>query len=255
VELPAFEAAVAPGGRRRVEVAIELDGRSYTSGPHEAGSSRLAEQLAARALLAALVEAESAEDAREVDDEVSLRLKRDNPKGRLLERCMSEGLPFPEFPVRPLPAGGFAGTARLRLGERETVESGRFRAAAAKAVEQAASEDLLERLKDRTPVADSEGGGATEGGAGAESGATAADPAPGPDPRLLLNRYKQTGQLVDFGYELVETRGPAHLPEFVLRGWVETRDGQRLFSDAVTATNKKEAQRRAAEAIVSLLRS
>jgi len=240
VETPAFVAVGVGGGRSRVEVSLDLDGRSFASGLHEAGSSRLAEQLAARALLAALEEACETAEAELIDDEVADRLKAENPKGRLLERCAVAGLPFPEFGVRPLPNGDFLGTARLTIGGEEVLESAPFRASAAKTVEQAAARDLLERLPDRLHADEDGPSDAAATGAGA-------------DARLLLNRYKQTGQLVDYGYETLETRGPSHRPEFVVRAWIDTLEGERIFSDPAGAPAKKEAQRRAAEAMVARL--
>ncbi len=235
LEAPEFQAEDAGGGRSRVEVSIELDGRRFESGEQLAGSPRLAEQLAARALVAAIEEAEEGVKAERVDEEECTRLKTENPKGRLIEQCAARGLPFPEFNVLPLVAGDFRGTADLSVGPGESLVSTPFRAPTAKLVEQAAAEDLRPRLPDRPPVGEGRPTAAVQ------------------DARLLLNRYKQTGQLIDFGYEQLETRGPAHRPEFIVRAWVETRDGERIFSAPISARARKEAHRRAAEAVVSLL--
>jgi Cft2 family RNA processing exonuclease/dsRNA-specific ribonuclease len=239
---PEFITADLAGGRCRVEVDLELDGRTFSSGAQEAGSPRVAEQLAARALLASIEEIEDIAEATVIDEEESDRLKAENPKGRLIEACAAAKLPFPEFSVRPLPGGDFAGTARLRAEDGEVIESRPYRAPAAKTVEQGVARDLLDRLPAPRP--------AGEGDANADGPPTRA----GQEARLLLNRYQQTGQIADFGYELLETRGPPHRPEFIVRAFVDTPAGERLFSDEVTAHAKQEAHRRAAEAMVARLR-
>jgi len=236
VEAPVIATVDAGGGRYRGEVSIELEGRLFTSGEQSAGSERLAEQLAARALLLAIEEAEESAESEQIDEEEYARLRAENPKGRLIEHCASSGLPFPEFGVVPLIKGDFRGTARLSVGPEETIVSRTCRAPTAKLVEQAAAGDLLQRVLDRPPV----GGGEPA--------------APRQDARLLLNRYQQTGQIINFGYEQLETRGPSHRPEFIVRAWVETTRGDRIFSDPVSALAKKEAHRRAAEAIIAYLR-
>jgi Cft2 family RNA processing exonuclease/dsRNA-specific ribonuclease len=239
VPAPAFESNDLEGGRCRVEAGLELDGMSFASGTQEAGSLRMAEQLAARALLAALQAAEDTAGAEEIDEVEADRLKAANPKGRLIEACALARLPFPEFLVRPLTHGDFTGTARLVTGDGCAIGSRPYRALTAKTVEHAAARELLDRLPDRPPAEANTDGSPTE---------------KDQEARLLLNRYKQTGQLRDFGYELIETRGPAHRPEFVVRAWVDTLAGERIFSDPITALMKQEAQRRAAAAMVSRLK-
>ncbi len=75
----------------------------------------------------------------------------------------------------------------------------------------------------------------------------AGDPAPaatprrlrGKDPRVQLNEMRQIGLIQGFGFELVEQRGPPHLPIFVMRGYVETAGGERRYTEPREAKSKK----------------
>lgn len=236
VEPPEFAATPVAGGRHRVSLRFETEGEVVESGAFEAGTPLVAEQLAARALLGKLAAAAEPDGAERVDAAEAERLRAENPKGRLLERCTRARRCPPEFTVEPLPGGGFAGYAALDAWEEGPLESVRFRGESAKVVEQAAAADLLARLPEDRPAA-------------------GADAPAGPDPRLALNRWRQTEQILDFGYEAVDVRGPSHRPEFSVRAWAERRDGPRVETDPVAAGSKKEAQRLAAAALVDLLRS
>ncbi len=128
------------------------DGATFTSGPCTAASRRVAELLAARALLAALT-AGSTDAPRgtliDADEEAALRTQ--NPKGRLLELCTRAQWTPPIFDVGAI-ANGFGGTARLTVGGATLTAKART-ARQAKLVEQALAAELLaqaEGLAERT---------------------------------------------------------------------------------------------------------
>jgi dsRNA-specific ribonuclease len=62
---------------------------------------------------------------------------------------------------------------------------------------------------------------------------------------------RQKGQLVAYGFELVEQSGPAHAPVFVFRGWMIGEDGAKQVTDPVTASSKKDGESAAAKALVA----
>ena len=76
---------------------------------------------------------------------------------------------------------------------------------------------------------------------------TMGDPAPpstprrlrGKDPRVQLNEMRQLGLIQGFGFELVEQRGPPHLPIFVMRGYLETAGGERRHTEPLEAEEQE----------------
>jgi hypothetical protein len=53
-------------------------------------------------------------------------------------------------------------------------------------------------------------------------------------------------------FELVERRGPPHMPIFVVRGYLETAGGERRYTEAVEARSKKEGEAAAAVPLVAI---
>jgi hypothetical protein len=123
-------------------MTLTVEGQVFESGMHWAADRMTAEQLAARALLEALARTEDeAEPGEWVPDDDEPRLRRENPKGALLERCARLRL-TPRFEVRPVvttKGPGFEASAFVERADGEEVWGDLRRARQAKTAEQAAS--------------------------------------------------------------------------------------------------------------------
>ncbi len=226
-----------------VAMHLRVDGRLLESALKWATTRRVAEQLAARALLDVLA---SGEEESEPDEELTAddeaRVTRANAKGKLLERCVVLRL-SPVFDVRPLvTAGGarFEASAHVVLGDGREVWSALRRGPTAKGAEHAVAELLLGELE----------------AARADAAAEDDDDAPpevGGDPRMILNELRQKGRLRDFGFALVRTEGPPHAPMFHIAGHIERNDGERLKAAPVAAPSKKMGERLIALRLVRML--
>jgi Cft2 family RNA processing exonuclease/dsRNA-specific ribonuclease len=225
-------------GRFVAEYGVEVDGEQVLGGVQQAGSRKLAEQLAARALLERLGEREGAEQAEAVDEEISARLKRENPKGRLLERCMQHKLPPPAVESVAVP-GGVRARMRLELPGR-ALESRSWQAPRVKEAEQAAAAELLQALEEAL-AGGLEPAQAGASGQAAPGGGRRAEPLPF-EPRMRLNEMRQKGLVEDFGLELRGQGGPAHRPHFVVQGWARAAPGPRDTSS--TRPPRPRARRR-----------
>ncbi len=214
-----------------VEMRLATPSGALASGIVCSSSRTLAEQMAARALLELLRSKDpSAEVVAEADE---ARLKQDNPKGRLIELTARRKLGPPVFKVEA-DVDGFIGWCELQFPDEAALASRRYAARQAKTVEQAAAAELLLALLAR----------------GAAELPTAAEPPSVPSPastpprdaRGQLNEMRQLGLIHAYAFELVERRGPAHMPVFVVRGRVEINLGETLYSGSVEARSKKEGE-------------
>jgi Cft2 family RNA processing exonuclease/dsRNA-specific ribonuclease len=228
------------GGAVVVELLLVTDRGPLASGPHTATSKRLAEQLAAHRLLELLEQLgqSGASDGNGevvvVSEERAEALRQENPKGRLLELSMHRGGHGPAFDIRGALVG-FVGRGVLTTQQGALV-SKTYSASRAKIVEQAASAELLQVVLQQQP-------------------AQAPVVQPGPpsrDPRMTLNEMRQLKLVRGFGYELVERRGPPHQPVFVIRGWIERPDGERVFTERAEARTRKEGEAAVAPWMVAL---
>jgi hypothetical protein len=219
-------------------MTLSLDGRGFDSGRHWAGVWMMAEQLAARALLEAIAHTEEDAESEEwVAEEEETRLRQENPKGTLLERCARLRL-TPRLEVRPIvtrEGAGFEASAFVEAAGDE-VWSDLRRARQAKTAEQAAAASLLLRLDQ--PIAPS------------PTRSLSAEP---PEPRGVLNELWQRGQVRDYGFALERIAGPPHAPIFYMAGFAERRTGERVEVTGVEAMSKKEGERRVAERLLAQL--
>ncbi len=173
----------------------------------------------------------------EGEDESARALRAENPKGRLGEICAKRRI---AAPTKTESSSGGAHTVELALEVEGRVHtSGPHRATSKKLAEQLAAKALLAQID--TP-------------AGSE-GAPIATRVPSPerrDPRMQLNEMRQLGLLEGFGYEVVEQRGPAHQPVFLMRGWVEAAGAERGHTDALEANSRREGEALLAVAMLAL---
>ena len=187
-------------------MTLMVEGQAFESGMHWSADRMLAEQMAARALLDALARTEDeAEPGEWVPDTEEERLRRENPKGVLLERCARLRL-TPRFEVRPVvtvEGPGFEASAFIERPGGEEMWGDLRRARQAKTAEQAAAATLLVRLEEETALSPTPGavGGPGRGGADIRSGARpgcgrAGCPPPGcPPPRPERNRARREPRL------------------------------------------------------------
>ncbi len=226
------------GEAHGVEMHLRLEGRALASGMQWATTRMLAEQLAARALLAALATREDVgEEDEELTSEEEATLARQNPKGRLLEQCVARRL-TPVFEVRPIvttQGPRFEGSAHVVLEDDQEVWSALRRGPSAKLVEQAVAKSLLAELDGATESADEE------------------LPEVGAHPRSVLNELHQKGQLRAFGFEVVRTEGPPHAPMFHTEGYAERSNGERVTAAPVVSPSKKMGERLVALKLLRLL--
>jgi Cft2 family RNA processing exonuclease/dsRNA-specific ribonuclease len=239
---PKLEARAERGGliftaelRLRLSSSEEL-----ASGFVRATSRKLAEQLAARALLERLSargELQAAVDAPEVTASEEEALKAQNPKGHLLEICAKKKWPPPVFAIQAGP-NGFVGDACMAVGRALAASTSKRRAPSVKLLEQALAAELLGMVGARLETREL---------------APTATTLVGPDPRSQLNEMRQAQRLGGFGFELVERRGPPHAPVFVYRGWVVDARGVRHETDALEGASKRDGELAVARALLALV--
>lgn len=239
-----------------VELQVEIDGKLVASGRQRAFAKKVAEQLAAKALLGSISEQEETLEAMTVTEAQREYLEQQNLKGKLLELCMQLKLPMPQLKAEAV-VGGYRCVATIHLSEATRLHTKPFLAARAKVAEQAASAELYDKLRfwlKSRPVEPAVSG---PDQTGPQTDFHAKEPAPtrSQDPRVLLNEWRQKRSIVNFGYELVEHLGPSHQPVFVMTAWAELPSGERRTTDRVEAGSKKEAQLAAAADLLASLES
>lgn len=226
------------------ELTLLVDGKPLQSGPQQARNQKNAEQLAARALLAKISEAQKDLSLRVLTPADTQRLRASNPKGKLLELCAKFKLKQPAIEQQTHARGHLRRGALLFSRGRQSW-SAWYLAPTAREAEQGACEELLGLLwswKNGTLEAARVTGG---------EGVPVA-PVTGKNPKSRLNELQQLRQIEGFGFDQVGQKGSPHAPIFVMQCWV-VRDGQRHLSQPFEAPNKRDAEVMAAADIVELL--
>jgi Cft2 family RNA processing exonuclease/dsRNA-specific ribonuclease len=241
-EPPVAEFEVA-GAFHVARMRLVLEGRTIDSGEQRAASKRTAEQLAAEAVLKRFEEAQAAhEECRVVESHQYETLRRDNPKGALLEWCAKNHCGAPYFEETP-DLTGFRVRVSVLIAQRRFMSQW-YCAATLRMGQHAAAADLLRQVRHRT-----EHGQASTEAVNLRAG----DAAAGKDARVTLNEMKQQGLIANFGYQQGETQGPSHQPIFTLSCWATTPDGEKIDGPPVQAASKRSAQRDAAAQLLSRL--
>lgn len=232
------------GPRHRVEMTLTVGERELASGVHWGWSRKVAEQLAARALLGefeALSEQaphppppppagrHEDEDVFHVEAADIERLRHANPKGQLIEWCQTQKPPVrrPRFESRRGPGGEQWVRARLTTMD---LESPWFAASRRKEAEQAAAEGLLRLLP------------------GFDDGA---EPEETVHPRSALNELVQQGHLAECDVRIIDSEGPGNAPVFTAEGRARLLDGATVQTEPASGPSKREAL---LEAAAELLR-
>jgi dsRNA-specific ribonuclease len=254
LDRPTMQETTDENGWHVIELEMEIEGKRVSSGPHQASVKKVAEQLAAKALLDCLRDQEQTVAAVDISEAQRLSVAQQNPKGKLLEFCTQHKLPRPVCKAEVV-VDGYRCVATIDLSSSITLQSQPFQATRAKAAEQAAAADLYEKLISWNASRPEATGATMERPAGLSPVASvhAKPTPPRPDARMQLNQWRQQRHLVNFGYDLVAHHGPAHQPVFVMSAWAELPGGDRRITEQITAGSKKEAQLAAASALHALL--
>ena len=252
LDAPVLEELGTEGADFLVRSTLRYEDGTLSSGIQRAPSKKTAEQLAARALLAELQRCQAGLDIAIVladSDARTMELKRDNPKGRLIEWCVKRRLPAPSFETRPV-IGGTVARAGCARGNGTTFWTRWYQATSSKTAVHAAAAAALEELAGAGQVRDAVPADPVT----APVAETSSEPS-GKDARMLLNEMRQVGVIDDFGYELIERRGPSHQPVFVMAAWAQMPGGRRVQTEEVSAAARKGAERQAAQLLVEALAS
>jgi dsRNA-specific ribonuclease len=236
--LPPTLAVEQRADRWGVALTLVVHGRTLETRMHWALARSRAEQLAAKALLEELAMASEEEPYELVSEEEEAALRLENPKGKLLERCVVLRL-APVFDVQPVltsEGNAFEASANITLSNGEELWSDLRRARSAKAAEQAAAASLLPQVLAATASATSP-----------------PSPATSMDARSALNELRMRGGLRDYGFVLERMDGPPHAPVFFVKAFALRASGARVEGPSVSAASKKEAERLAAERLFAEL--
>ncbi len=236
IEMPETQFSQA-GAYHVASIETAYEGKPVCSGPCKAVSRKVAEQLAAKAVLSAI--GEKSMECREVDIGTVEELRQANPKGKLLEWCAARRIAFPSFEHRPSPEGMVARVEAM-LSSGEKWHSRWSRAHQVSLAEHAAADECLAMLSSNHGLEKRE--------------VKNVPPASNqPDPRTLLNQLQQQGRIKDLGYELQEHTGPNHQPVFRYIARAVTSKDQPVQTEIIEGASRKECRKNAAISLLSLL--
>jgi predicted metal-dependent RNase/dsRNA-specific ribonuclease len=227
-------------------LSLTFDGTLLESGWQRAKSQKVAEQLAAQALLERVAASQQNLPVRALTPADTQRLKSSNPKGKLVELCAKYKLKQVVFEQQNHTQGQLRrGALQFSAGHRSW--SAWYLAPTAKDAEQGASEELLNLLwawKNGTLSPDQLEPGVAQGPEALHA----------KNPKMRLNELMQVKRIEGFGFELVRQKGTIHAPVFEMRAWA-LQGGARVESPSFDGTSKREGELKAASALVSLLES
>jgi Cft2 family RNA processing exonuclease/dsRNA-specific ribonuclease len=254
IDTPTLRESTDADGGFVMELELEIEGERVSSGSCRASAKKVAEQLAAKALLDCLSRQEQTVEAIGVSEAQQIALEQQNPKGKLFEFCAQRKLSHPRFQTEAM-VEGYRCVVTVKLPGGSGLHTKPFLAVRAKVAEQAAAASLYEQLltwEQNQPDGPTVSVDRQAGVAASVSTQPDAAP-PRPDARVQLNHWRQQQHLVNFGYELMDHHGPSHQPVFVMTAWAELPSGDRHITEPVTAGSKKAAQLAAAAALRALL--
>ena len=227
-----------------VRLALSIEDERIETEWQRARNQKHAEQLAARALLERLAARQQGLPVRSLTPADTQRLKSSNPKGKLTELCAKYKLKTPVFEQQTHAQGHLRrGALQFSAGRRSW--SAWYLAPTAKEAEQGAAEELLTMLwewKNGSLDPSRMEPGAPQG---PEAAATK-------NPKARLNELQQIRKIEGFGFDLVAQKGSIHAPVFEMRAWA-VRKAQRVEGPSFDGTSKREAELKAASALVLLL--
>lgn len=232
-----------------VELKLTVNEKIYSSDPVFAFSEKVAEQCAAQKIIEQLNSDLLPEQYCLLTEKEELALKTDNPKGKLLEYCLKSKNVQAIIDTEAV-VPGFLSEARLEFNDERVFKANTYLGTSAKNVEQAAAKELLWFLE----TSQVEENKAAKNQIPAQSENSATTKAMTTNPKVTLNHLQQIGTITNFGYTVLEQKGPPHQPVFVMQGWYELPEGNRTVTNCIETGNKKEGQNRCALLILEQLR-
>ncbi|MFP4416431.1 MAG: MBL fold metallo-hydrolase [Chitinivibrionales bacterium] len=250
------------GGFHTARMVLEIENDTLDSGIQHSSDKAAAEQIAARALLKLCEQAVLADidgTIHDIDEREAARLKADNAKGLLLERCAKRGVEAPVFESRAV--GGLWCT-RVRVNVSHTAQDcDWYRHSNKKITEHGAAARMLSVLLDQHPSPETaalkqdfktspESGNPVSVSADSSE---ASKKKSSTDPYTSLILLKQHGYLFDYGFTDHGGSGPSHAPVFECSCWAQLDTGKRIESPVCAARSKKGARRSSAEAVSKMI--
>lgn len=239
IEPPLIETKVE-GYYYLAKMSLNFFGEKLISQTYRASSAKIAEHKAAQEIIKLIEEKQLKEaDTIKVKEEEVDILKNSNPKGKLLEWCMTNKINPPIFEKR-ITSNGYNVKAIIKINESNSIESKWHCHSVLKIAEHSSCREILALCnKMDEPTID-------KIKASGDSNIIA-------DPRSILNHLKQINKIVDFDLSQIIQEGPPHLPIFKIIGSAVLKDGKRIKTNQIQAHTKKEAQRLAAEELLKLI--
>ncbi len=237
------------GGFHSAKMELTIHGTRYEN-VQKAAERSVAEQLAAREILALCIARDSKEigETKQLSEEDTAIFKRTNPKSALLEYCMKQHIDPPRFEFRVI-GTEWCCRAVLQNSSLQKV-SNWYRSKVKTTAQQGAASEILTACNenkeciDITTDNDSSLKNNTQDARSIETDT---------DSRLTLNILKKRRYILDFGFSEPENTGPVHAPVFWTKAWAALPDGSKIESSLKSGRSKKESERNAAGEIVDMI--
>ena len=248
IDPPTFERHIR-GAYYVSQVHLQLEGQTHSSEPWKAASQKAADELSARALLKKLIEVSGAPEIIQVSPHHKAQLSTKNPKGDLLELLVKRRDLKLRLEALPSP-GGFRAQAHLKISAERSLETACFVAPQKKLSEQAAAEAMLKLIK-KSQLLEKDSQAALE--LEKLKALEKLQKRQQRDPRVRLNEASLRHFIYDFGYGTPEISGPIHQLSFSLSAWAISSKAELIEGPKVQAAGKKDAQKLAADELLSVL--
>jgi Cft2 family RNA processing exonuclease len=245
IELPSFEIELKDGFYF-ASTKITLDGKTISSDKCNAISKKTAEQLASEHLLSIIPSTISPSAVGIIDDEIvelndqMIKLyKEENPKGRLFEFCSKNKIKMPAYFHKVL-----NGKHLVKLADHHSAFETKWHSSNVKiSAEHGAAEAFLAHVNSLSVENDKQENSKVDNESVKKTGL---------DPRVVINKFLQTKQILDFGYELTGTEVVNNQPVFAMIAWAILPDNTRLQTAQFSAQSKKDAQYRASADLLKM---
>jgi Cft2 family RNA processing exonuclease len=251
IEFPLTEWGI-DGAFHTARMNLSIGGVTHDSGTHHAAERSVAEQLAARELIAQC----KSDDLELIGNEMCLipesqqsLLKARNPKGLLIELLTKQRAALPQFDYHVIDS---TWCCRISLTyNNQQYISGWYQAESKIVAQQGASAQVLEMLQ--TLQATSIESTSVSAGTSEQDTTIGTITTSQHDPRITLNELRQRRHILDYGYFLLGTTGPSHAPVFSVQAWAQFSDQTKTLSHPQQGISKKEAELRAARDLVKMI--
>jgi len=237
------------GGFHSAKMELTVNDTRYES-VQKAAERSVAEQLAAREILALCISRDSQEigETKFISEEQANAFKAANPKGALLEYCMKQHISPPQFEFRVIGAE-WCCRAILQIDSVQKI-SNWYRSKVKTTAQHGAASEILAACNDKKECTDIPVNNSSHVKEEAQDYYSAETRT---DPRQTLNILKKRKYILDFGFSTPENTGPVHAPVFWTKAWAKLPDESIIESSSKSGRTKKEAERNAAGDMVDLI--